>query len=520
MNLFFILGASAVLFLSVVGFILFRSRSSNIGEKALSLASMGKYLDAKALIRNKLDLHPDDISLQLLMSKIYSMEGDTDTEVSYLEKILKINNFTKEITKAMILNRLAAILYQKDKYDESFFYYMDVLEEDPSNLEAIVRLGFMALGQREFEIAEKIFKQIPEDQVRFPAFFIGKGVISTILNRSDEHQYFEKAYKLDSKSSINVFLYGMSLYRQKKFQDALKIANELLDKLKDDRIRFTLYQFLIVVYMGLSDYSSALLNAKHCMEIAEENEWIEDYAESNFYIGIFCIASGEIEKANEYLIAAESEKVHDQDIINLANYRSDLEENLAIPGSTSSRGFNFKSFMTFLPDRIFPAERIYEISGLKMPAHINIKSIVNSEGIKIIKQIDKITPDMAMRFAMIRGMTFKNVCNKLTAEMNFKVKRELPCLESEGANVVAVNKDDESLVALFRFRKWKNSNLSDVFLTEMTNSMIEQGAQIGFIFAFCDLTVGAKRFLKNNEGKITVINGKEFENYLSKVIKQ
>ena len=104
--------------------------------------------------------------------------------------------------------------------------------------------------------------------------------------------------------------------------------------------------------------------------------------------------------------------------------------------------------------------------------------------------------------------------------MNFKVKRELPCLESEGANVVAVNKDDESLVALFRFRKWKNSNLSDVFLTEMTNSMIEQGAQIGFIFAFCDLTVGAKRFLKNNEGKITVINGKEFENYLSKVIKQ
>ncbi len=103
--------------------------------------------------------------------------------------------------------------------------------------------------------------------------------------------------------------------------------------------------------------------------------------------------------------------------------------------------------------------------------------------------------------------------------MNYKLKKELPGLESEGLNILAVNRDDENEIALFRFRRWKNTNLSDIFLNDLLSSMKENGSQKAYLIASCELTSGAKKLLKANEGVLNVINERILDKLLEGAIK-
>jgi len=172
-----------------------------------------------------------------------------------------------------------------------------------------------------------------------------------------------------------------------------------------------------------------------------------------------------------------------------------------------------------LPEKLFPKERYFEISGLKAAEVINIRGIINQDGQKIISKLSQLSPDKISKFNSQKGNVFKNTCIKILAEYGYKVKRELPALEAEGANFVTIKRDDESDRAVFRIRKWKNMTISDVFLTELLNSMHEQQAEKGYVVGSAELTPGAKKVIRANEGKIMVVNGKDLESLLERVIK-
>ncbi len=504
----FIVAAGAFVFL-------FETRSS-VTDKALSIAALGNYAEAKAMVRDQLDLEPDDVQLLFLMSRIYKLEGDHLSEAEYLERIVEKGNFTKDVPASKVTQRIAAIYYELDQLEKSFFYYLENLEHDPRNIESLIRLAFMCLGQKEFDLAEKFFRQIPEENIRIAYYFIGRGVTAVMLEKNNEHEYFKKAYDLDSRSTVNAFLYAMSLFRIRRFQEALDIANTILDEVSDDYLRYTLFQFVMVQNMCLSDYLSAILYCKYCIEIAMANNMEQELAESNLYCGALHIANGDIEDASEYLIDAEYRRVNDPEVINLANYKFDLEEGNAKPGMTSARGFNFKNFLMDIPDRLFPGERSYELSGLRTSTAINIRGMLNSDGVKILPKLALLTPDKISRFLSLKGNAYKSVAAKIMSELGYKVKKELPCLDSEGANYLGVNAKDE--LALFRFRRWKGATVSDVFLNEYLANIGDYSAKKGFLVGSYDLSVGGKRFIKRNDA-IVIINDKELDRLLAKVMK-
>ncbi|HNI98457.1 MAG TPA: hypothetical protein PL169_20490, partial [Leptospiraceae bacterium] len=64
-----------------------------------------------------------------------------------------------------------------------------------------------------------------------------------------------------------------------------------------------------------------------------------------------------------------------------------------------------------------------------------------------------------------------------------------------------------------------HQSVSDVFLNEFMNSIAEQGAQKGFLVGDCELTIGAKRLMRQHEGRIVIIQGREFDILLEKVFK-
>lgn len=506
-------------FLSIGAYLYFVGPKFGFQDKVLALAKSGKIKEAKLIVKDKIDLKPDDIELHFLLSKLHKMEGDLDGEAADLEKIISIGKFTKEISHLLVSTRLSNIYYQLDKYDESFFYYMELLEGNPGNLEALVRLSFMAIGQREFEVAEHFLKQIPDEQIKLSSFFIAKGVVSTMLGKENDFDYYQKAYELDKGSQLAKFLYAFALFQRRKFKEALSMVDSLIDSSREEVIKYSFLQFLMVQYICLKDIPSALLNARLCMELAKNNSWEEEIAESNLHFAMLCISSNEIEKSTESLIEAEFLKPHDPDIIALANYKFELEENIIIPGATSPKGFNLQNFIASIPEKLFPPEKAYEISSLKMPVNINIKGIISKEGKRIINKITQLSPDKIIKFNGLRGLPYKNACSRVVGHLGFKIRKEIPGLESEGLNLLCSSKEDDNYIALFRFRRWKQSNLSDIFLSEMLNSMAELGAVKGYLVASCELTSGAKKFLKSNDGKIVVVSDRALDAALDSALK-
>ena len=520
------MGSTMFLIFAIIAFIvaggafifLYESRSG-ITEKALGLAALGKYTDARAMIREQLDLNPEDIHLLYLMSKIYQMESDKLNESQFLEKIVSLEKYDKEITPQMVASRLGDLYYERDMFNESFFYYLETLEHDPKNLQALIRLAFMCIGQKEFQLAENFFNRVNEANIKFSSYFIGRGIVATMLERNNEFDYYKKAYELDNKSIINNFLYAIALYRTRKYKEAIEIINGILDLMHEDFLKFTLHQFLMVQHLCLEDYLSAIIEAKLCIEIATRNEWEEEIAESNLYCGAFHIATQDTKEAIFYLTEAELRKPHDPEYVNLAQYRFDLEEGLASYGNVTSRGYNFLSYLQSIPEKLFPPERAFELSGLRMTTPINLWGMVSPEGAKIIPRISMLSPDKVSLFIALKGNAFKNTCIRIMNELGYRVKKELPSLEAEGVNYLGIQKKDESTLALFRFRRWKNITISDVFLNEVLASMSEYGASLGYIVGSFDLSKAAKKLIKSQEGKLIAVNGRELDSLLDKAMK-
>ncbi len=497
----------------------FFGTKANLTEKALALAAMGNLIDAKGIIRDQLDLYPDDAKLLFTFSRLYSMENDIESEAAYLERIKSKRLYNKDYSEEMINTKLGNIYYRLDKSDQSFYSYIDALAVNPSNLEALMRLAFMAVGQKDFEIADFFMRQINDEEIRLSSYFIAKGVVQAMLNRDNDFEYFEKAYKLDSRAVVNIFLYSLSLSRNRKYQEAIKIAGPLIELDSEDLVKFTLNQFMMTLLASTSDYAEAQNYAKKTIEIARKNDWEIELADSCSHYAMLCLVLNQLEESSEYLIEAESLRIDDFDIMNLAHYKFDIEEGSAQAGKTSLRGYNLKHAIKELPDKIFSKDRYFEISGLKSNEVINIRGMINQEGKKIISSFSQLSQDKVSKFNSLKGSQFKTICIKMLTELGYKVKRELPALEIEGANFLATEKNDSSALAIFKIRKWKKLNMSDVFLTELISSITEHVAEKGFVIGDAELTPGAKKVIKANQGVIKVIAGKDLESLLEKVMK-
>ncbi|EKS00443.1 tetratricopeptide repeat protein, partial [Leptospira mayottensis 200901122] len=242
--IFVILVAIGIILIVASGSFLIQTKKDAY-EKALALAAMGNYVDARVMIRDILDNSPSNVRAHYVIAKIYAMEGDTINEARHLEKIKKIGTYEKGINAVAVSNRIADIYYQQDLFEEALFHYLDTVTIDPENPEANVRIGFMALGQKEFMIADRFLGKISDEKIKIASIFIGKGVISAILRKGNPVDFFAKAYDLEPSSPVGGFLYALSLTRDGKYDEAVRIANSVADLIEDDYIRYTIFQFLM-----------------------------------------------------------------------------------------------------------------------------------------------------------------------------------------------------------------------------------------------------------------------------------
>ncbi|TGK00231.1 restriction endonuclease [Leptospira langatensis] len=516
--IFVILVAAGIILIVAAGSFLIQSKKDSF-EKALALAAMGNYVDSRMLIRDVLDANPSNVKANFIMAKIYAMEGDHINEARHLEKIKKIGSYDKEISEVAVSNRIADIYYQQDLFEESVFHYSDTLLVDPDNLEANIRIAFMAIGQKEFGIADKFLSRIPDERIKMPALLIGKGVVAGILRKGDPKIYFQKAFEEDPTSSVGGFLYSVSLARSGQHDEAIRVANSVVDVIADEYVRYTLFQFIMLEHIQKGNWNEALKHARLCMEMARNNGWKQEMIDSDFHFALLAVQMGKLEDASEYLIEAESERVDDDRIIELANYKYQVETKRLELGKVAKSGFTPEQEISKLFNELFPVERYYEISGLKSSKSFHIKGILDDEGNKTAIDMGKIGISALDHFRTIKGVDFKNLCVKVVMALNYTVSREIPNKEGDGLNFQGLNKTDKETRALFKFRKWKDAKISDIFLRDTLSQVKDLGLDKAFIIGDADFTEGARRFLADNPSRLSILYGKDLDELLKKALR-
>lgn len=477
---------------------------------------MGNFLDARAIVRDKLEEDHHNPYGHYVMAKIYSMENDPMNEAKHLEIIKKNARYTKDIDPVSVSNRVADIYYQKDFYEESFFHYLDTIQHDRSNPTACMRLGFMALGQKEFKIADNFFARLPEEKMNYSIYHIARGVISGVTGLGKEREYFEKAFKLE-KSPVCGFLYALSLSRENKHKEAIQIANQIVDSIDDEYVRYTIFQFLMTEAVLMQNFPDALKNARLCLEMAKLDGWQSEIIESNIHFSMICTYMGKYEDASEPLIEAEANRLDDPEVIALANLKFKLERGMGNI-DTLSIEYDLKRELNLLSVTLFPNSRYFELSGMRSSKPFNIKGLVDEQGNKLAKKLDLIGEDKFEKFISMPGTQFKNQATRMILKFGYRVTKEMANSEGDGVNYLCSSKDNVNERAIFRVRKWKDAKVSDVFIRDLLQQMEENGAEKAFIIGNFDLTEAARKVLSQRDGAVELINGDRLEDILEKTM--
>ncbi|MCB1166667.1 MAG: restriction endonuclease [Leptospiraceae bacterium] len=512
-----ILGAAAA---GAVYYFLVFDRSS-VFDRALSLAREGAYTDARGLIRSRIEREPDNPKGHFTMAQIYAMEGDEHNELEHLQELRRMGRPVAEYPRPRLLNRIGEILYRQEEYEESYEVYQEALGTAARNEEALAHLAFMAIGQGEFELAEKHFKKLVSLAPQSAEYRIARGVGLSMLKKKEALQELEEGLDLDRANDTARFLLAIECYRQGEHKKVLEQLTRLMNDIEDTAIRYLIHKMAAASHYMVGQNDMALESADTCLHLTLEETWDKEEYDARISVSYLSMLNGDLDKANENLLELEIRNPTDQSVMRISDFRMDLEEGVATIEEVSPRGFDFQNQLKeWVRNRIHP-EMIYRVSGLQMDEVFSLSGA--ADGPRPARRSRAAGPafdadELIETFNALPSGQFEDACARIVASLGYKVDRTLPNRDPDGLDLVAFNTEDKKDKALFEFRKWKNQPISDIFLRNMQNTLNEMKVMRGFVVAGARLTTGAEAALQNLK-KIQVINGEEFGAVLVNIIK-
>ncbi len=503
----------------IFGTLLFFTTKKDIIEKALELAKNGSYLDARALIRNKLEKDPQNPKYHYAMAKIYELEMDEENYINHLKELYKLRKTVPQLPFYEIINKIADYEYKQENFVECVKLYEESLRMNKNNIEALARLAFIYAGQELFDKADQYFERLITLAPNKVEFILGKAIISSYLKKEETLELFKKALNLDPENALALLFYGIESFKKKIVEDSL--IQQLENQLKNIttlEIRYLFHKLLMVLYYLKKDYNKALYHSENALQIVLKENLLKD--EYNIRIAYAClgILGGDIENAHENLFLLESRNLRDTTVTMLSDYRMNVEEGIIAPGETSPDGFDFMNFVNNWMDKLFPQDFIYKISGIKMNKKIMLSDYGENPADILRKKTNTTTIDIEEiidTFNSFPKNKFLDACNKIIQMYGYKIIKQIPPDDNEGFDCIAENFERKK--AYFKIRQWKNQSISDIFLRNFQNKINELKVQEGYIISGAKLTPGGEQALQNLR-KLRVINGMEFAQLLTNII--
>lgn len=492
----------------------------NVFERAMALADRGEFTDARGLLRSKVDRDPDDFRAQHFMALIYRKEGNDDLELHHLQEVRRIGRYTPAVSPSAVLNRLGEILYKQERYRESYEVLLESYGYNNSDETALTYLGFMAVGQEEFELADGFFRRLTAVAPNVPDYHLARGVTLAMLKHKDALPALETGLALAPHDTTAKFLCTLLAFRIGDGKKAKEHLTDLMANLDDPDIAHMANRLAVGVHHLNKEFEQAMSYAERCLAHAMAKGWTKEEYDARISVAFMAMLVGDLEKAGDNLIELEMRNPSDDLIMRVSDFRMDLEEGVTTVDRVSPRGFDFLSQLQDWQRKRFPDDAIYRLSGLAMEASFDIIDLHTKEATPQSRKKADVGPDpdeLIARFNALKGPAIEEACRQIITLQGYVFEKILPSREKDGLDIIARSAEDRKVKALFRIRQWSNQPISDIFLRNMQNTLNEQKVSLGFVIAGARLTSGAEEALKNLK-KITVINEYDLGAVLSRVL--
>lgn len=235
-------------------------------KKADLLIASQKYTDALEILDKASLLDSNDINLYILETDVYLALDNQAKAAVLLEEALTIFEGTDKIE---LLFELADVYDDYEKFDNVFDCLRLVLEQEPTNEEALYKICFWTDYTHRNEESIKLHKHIIEQHPYSHLAWFNLGTayqgIKLYEKAIDAYQF---AIAIDEKFDYAYRNLGDALIRIRKYHEAIEALEKVLELAMPEDI---IYEALGYCYNKLKNHAQARFNYRKAVHLNPEN---------------------------------------------------------------------------------------------------------------------------------------------------------------------------------------------------------------------------------------------------------
>lgn len=229
-------------------------------------------------------------------AQVDAKAGDAQYAVGLLEKAIKRDKKNPELPTLM------GDAYRKlANGSEAYRSYQEAINDNEQYAAALYRMGKIFVSQKNTEMYLKYFRQAVQADSNYAPALYELYYHYYFADPATALGYFQQYLSKSDFRTINAYLYTDLLYLNKKYQPAIKIAEQLLNTAAGDTIP-RLNKLVAYCYLGLNDTSKAMSYMKqYFTKEADSNLVAKDF---ETMAEIYSAAGGNQDSALAYNIKA------------------------------------------------------------------------------------------------------------------------------------------------------------------------------------------------------------------------
>lgn len=508
-----ILTTTVILLGAVVYYMYFVAPKLNPVNRAETLLQQNRIEEAIVEFQKVLDAAPYDIYTHKKLAELYQSQSKDELAAKHLERLVEINRFNNDIVRGDIYRTLARMYLKKGQIDKSFEKYYELIKEFPSDSESLYHVGFIALGQEQFETAYKYLEILSRQEKNNYEILFGSGIAALQSQRTAEAiNLFKSALSVEPDSDITSIALSFAFYKKRDYKNAMNSIKKVADNSTDENAMFIAKRLLAFIYIEAGKNTLAVKQFDEIRDFCTDHNWEEELRFALYDLGFASLLEDKMEQTYEqwnrlYQI--------DRNFRNIQDLITRLRKEMDSKGSKFEEQKPVVTEAAVWKDKAFPENFVWNICGLKSENRIDIGVIISTGRSPVIREKKEYeesdSTSKEINFDSLYKLdseNFRSIAYRLCEKLGLVIDEILNTYrESDGVDFLAFQKDSK-IKTLVWVRRWKGTSIGEIPLRNFAQAINDAKAKQGFFVTTSPLTPSAESILKNLE-KVNVIYPEE-----------
>ena len=452
-----------------------------------------------------LDKNPYDFLAHYKLSEIYLKQDQIDLASQHLEKIVEINKYNYEVDKNEVLKRLGRIYLIWNETERAFQTFIDILETNPSDPEALYHVAFVSLSHGYFDLSYRNFDKLASIKKESFEIQFGAGICAYQNQKTGEAvTYFKNALTLEPQSDIANLAMAFAQFRRRDFKTAINYAQIVNQNSSDPNAVFIAKRLQGISSVQAKKSDEAVRIFEDLLNYVKKNDMNEEMAMILYDLGFASLRSEKTDLAYEYwnqLFKIDRGYNDVQKLIMIL--RREMDDTITTPGPET-----YESVFDYIDKwskNAFPDDFLFNICGLKSDKAVDLNKIVVTARIPAARESASdervkrgaVGIDEAIdAFCDLDVENFRIISNRVAAKLGYKVDDILPSYrEADGVDFMAHSTQNKTRTLIW-VRRWKGTKVGEIPLRNFAQAINDSKARQGIFISASDLTQAGEDALK------------------------